>query len=107
MQLLRYGKRVTYLANLLSRMQLVWVDGGYRGEELSNYVQKLWGWLWEVVLRKDKQKGFKVLPRRWVVERTFAWLLHARRLNKDYEKSRKNSQSMIYIASLTIMLNRF
>jgi len=56
---------------------LVWVDGGYRGEDLLNYVEKLWQWVWQVVLRTDQEKGFKILPRRWVVERTFAWLLNA------------------------------
>ena len=79
MQLLRYIKRVTYLADLCQHIKLVWVDGGYRGEQLLEYVRNLWGWCWQVVLRSDQNKGFKVLPRRWVVERTFAWLLQARR----------------------------
>jgi putative transposase len=107
MHLLRYIKRVPYLANLCKRMRLVWVDGGYRGEGLIDYVKKLWGWCWQVVLRSDNTKGFQLLPRRWVVERTFAWMLLARRLNKDYEKNRRNSQSMVYLAMLAIMLKRF
>lgn len=106
MQLLRYIKVVPCLRELCEGIRLVWVDGGYRGEDLLRYVQKLWNWTWQVVLRTDNEKGFKLLPRRWVVERTFAWLLHARRLNKDYEKNRKNSQSMVYLAMISILLNR-
>ncbi len=106
LQLLRYIKRVPCLKALCETMQLVWVDGGYRGEDLLNYVNKLWGWLWQVVLRSQEAKGFQLLARRWVVERTFAWLLQARRLNKDYEKNRRNSQSLVYLAMILVMLNR-
>jgi putative transposase len=72
MQLLRYMKRNHYLNELCQQIKLVWVDGGYRGEDLLNYVKQLWNWTWQVVLRSDDQKGFVLLPRRWVVERTFA-----------------------------------
>lgn len=106
MQLLRYIMMVPHLAHICKAIELVWVDGGYRGEELLDYVKQLWAWTWQVVLRTDKLKGFKILPRRWVVERTFAWILQARRLNKDYEKNRRNSQSMVYLALLSIMLKR-
>jgi putative transposase len=106
MQLLRYVKRNAYLRELCEQIKLVWVDGGYRGDDLLQYVKKLWDWTWQVVLRTDEQKGFKLLPRRWVVERTFAWLVNARRLNKDYEKTRRNSQSMVYLAMIPLMLNR-
>lgn len=82
------------------------VDGGYRGTDLLNYVKRLWGWTWQVVLRTDGQKGFEVLPRRWVVECTFAWILNARRLSMDYEKTRKSSQSMVYLAMLPLMIRR-
>ena len=106
MYFLRYLKRVPLLKDICSRLQLIWVDGGYRGEDLINYVQKLWKWIWQVVLRTQEQKGFKLLPRRWVVERTFAWISNARRLSKDYEKNRRNSQSMVYIAMLSILIRR-
>lgn len=105
-QLLRYIKLVPCLREVCQRIQLVWVDGGYRGEDLLNYVKKLWQWTWQVVLRTNDEKGFKLLPRRWVVERTFAWILNARRLNKDYEKTRRNSQSMLYLAMIPLMLKR-
>lgn len=106
MQLLRYIKHNLHLRQLCEHIKLVWVDGGYRGDDLLNYVKKLWNWTWQVVLRTDDQKGFVLLPRRWVVERTFAWLLNARRLNKNYEKNRRNSQSMVYLAMLPLLLNR-
>jgi putative transposase len=107
MKLLEYIKAVKCLSKLCRRIKLVWVDGGYRGEDLSNWVWQLWGWVWQVVLRSDEAKGFVLLPRRWVVERTFAWFNHARRLSKDYEFNPTHSQSMIYIASIRIMINRF
>lgn len=106
MCLLRYLCRCLSLRQLCSRLKLVWVDGGYQGADLRRFVGKLWGWCWQVVLRTDARQGFKVLPRRWVVERTFAWLLHARRLSKDYEKNRTNAQSMVYLAMISIMLKR-
>jgi putative transposase len=106
MQLLRSIKRNCYLNERCQQSQLVWVDGGYRGEDLLNYVKQLWNCTWQLVLRSDDQKGVVLLPRRWVVERTFAWILNARRLNKDYEKTRRNSQSMRYLAMIPLVLNR-
>lgn len=106
-KLLMYAKKKLSLRYLCSRIKLVWADGGYRGDELKNWVTKTWGWAWEVVLRSDDKKGFVVIPRRWVVERTFAWLSNNRRLSKDYEITTLNSQSMIYVASIKLMLNRF
>ena len=105
--LLRYLRRSFNLRELCAAIKLVWVDGGYRGDDLKHFVKKLWGWCWQVVLRTDEIKGFKILPRRWVVERTFAWILHARRLSKDYEKNRVNAQSMVYLAMISVMLKRF
>jgi putative transposase len=104
--LLRYLRWSWCLNDLCSQIKLVWVDGGYRGDELKHFVKRLWGWCWQVVLRTDDKKGFKVLPRRWVVERTFAWLIQARRLSKDYEKNRINSQSMVYVAMTCILIKR-
>jgi putative transposase len=105
-QLLRYLMWVPYLQDLCRRIKLVWVDGGYRGTDLVGYVKRLWGWCWQVV-HKEQNQGFSVLPRRWVVERTFAWLLNARRLNRDYEYNRKNSQSMVYLAMIALLARRF
>lgn len=95
------------LRNLCKRIKLVWADGGYRGEDLLDFVREAMNWVWEVVLRSDNQRGFIVIPRRWVVERTFSWLYQARRLSKDYEKTTRNSEAMIYLAMIRISLNRF
>ena len=67
------------------RLALLWADGGYAGK-LIEWVQETCGWLLEIVKRSDDVQGFVVLPRRWVVERTFGWLGRCRRLSKDYEE---------------------
>lgn len=105
-KLLEYIKSKSYLEKLCSRIKLVWADRGYQGADLANWVKNLWGWTWEVVRRNQEAKGFVLLPRRWVVERTFGWFNHARRLSKDYEYNPIHSQSMVYMASIKIMLNR-
>lgn len=96
----------TWLMKLCKKIKLVWADGGYSGEDLANWVSRLLNWTWEVVKRNDDIKGFVVIPKRWVVERTFAWLSFNRRLSKDYEKHTQNSESMIYLAMIQIMLKR-
>lgn len=78
----------------------VWADGGYAGQ-LVDWAQEQ-GLTLEIVRRSDDVKGFKVLPRRWVVERTFGWLCPYRRLSKDYEESPDSSTAYIYIS----MINR-
>lgn len=105
--LLRYLRWSFNLREMCSKVKLVWVDGGYRGDDLRRFAQRLWGLCWQVVLRAENKSGFRVLPRRWVVERTFAWILCSRRLSKDYEKNRINAQSMVYLAMISIMLKRF
>lgn len=83
----------------------IWVDGGYRGAVLE-WVKQRFRYCLEVVLRSDDVKGFVVLPKRWVVERTFAWLNNHRRLSKDYERFGKPSETMIQIAMMRVMLRR-
>lgn len=87
------------------KLRKVWVDGGYRGE-LLEWVKKRFRYCLEVILRSDEIKGFVVLPKRWVVERTFAWLNNHRRLSKDYERYIKTSETMIQIAMIRLMLRR-
>ncbi len=87
------------------RLRLVWADGGYRGK-LVAWVREHCGWLLQIVKRNDDVKGFQVLPRRWVVERTFAWLGRYRRLSKDYEYLTASSEAMIYVAMIHLMLVR-
>ena len=88
-----------------SRLRLIWADGGYSGK-LVSWVLATCGWILEIVKRSDDIKGFQVLPRRWVVERTFAWLGRYRRLSKDYEELPQTSESMIYAAMVNLMARR-
>ena len=81
------------------------MDGTYRGTLVTWVAEHLW-FLLEPVVRCDDLKGFVVLPRRWVVERTFAWLTQCRRLSKDYERLSASSEAMIYIAMARLMLRR-
>ena len=90
----------------LPRLKLLWADGGYRGQPFVDWVKAEFGWIWQVVKRNDDKKGFHVLPRRWVVERTFGWLNNYRRLSKDYEELPATSESLIYMAVSHIMLRR-
>jgi putative transposase len=90
----------------LPRLKLFWADGGYGGRPFKQWVAQTCGWLWEVVKRNSDLKGFHVLPRRWVVERTFGWLNNYRRLSKDYEELTETSQAFIYLAMTHVMLRR-
>ncbi len=89
------------------RLSLIWVDGGYRGEEFMRWVMDTYRWILEVIKRSDNLQGFVLLPRRWVVERTFGWQLWSRRLSKEYERLPATSESFIYVASIRRMLNLF
>lgn len=93
------------IAGLYPRLQLIWADGGYCGQ-LIDWVKNTCNWILEIVKRSDDVKGFKVLPRRWVVERTFAWFGNFRRLSKDYECLTETSETMIYTAMIHLMVRR-
>jgi putative transposase len=80
-----------------------WADQSYRGD-LLEWATKLLGITIEIVTRSANQVGFQVQPRRWVVERTIAWLNRCRRLSKDFEHHTKNSVAWIYWASIQRML---
>jgi putative transposase len=93
---------------LLGRLQLIWADGGYAGA-LVAWVKGLrpWGKLrLEIVSRPPQAKGFRLLPKRWIVERTFGWLMRHRRLARDYERRTDHSEAMIQIAMIALMLRR-
>ncbi len=89
----------------LRRLELIWVDGKYSGK-LVEWVQKAYGFTLEVVKRPKDAKGFVLLPRRWVVERTFGWLGRYRRLSRDYEGLLLTSEVLIYAAMSRLMLRR-
>jgi putative transposase len=117
------------------RLSHLWVDAGYRGEDKGkDWVQKTLGWSVELVERPHKPapeevlkswaeewakegvvvdwpkllppKGFQVLPRRWVVERSFCWIDHNRRMSKDYERLCASSEAFVYAAMIRLMLRR-
>ena len=88
----------------LPRLLKVWVDGASAG--LAEWAREVLGWDVEVVQRPEGSKGFVLLARRWVVERTFAWLGGFRRLSKDYEFRVESSEAMIYLAMSVLMLRR-
>ena len=103
----RDGARIVLnrLTGSAKKLRLLWVDGGYRGK-LLDWVAARYRFHLRVVLRSDDQRGFVVLPRRWVVERTFAWLTVNRRLAKDYETLSASSETLMYIAMTRLMLRR-
>jgi putative transposase len=87
------------------RLELIWADGGYRGE-LVDWVKRKTGWTLQIVGRLGDQQGFVLLPKRWIVERTFAWLSRQRRLSRDYERLPKTGEAFVYVAMIRLMLDR-
>lgn len=97
------------LAACFPTIGLVWADGGYANKidsSLLNWAKDKLGLLVEIVKRSDDVKGFQVLPRRWVVERTFGWLVRNRRLARDYERLTTTSEAMIKVAMIRLMTLR-
>ena len=99
------------------RLQLIWADAGYWGKKFQKWVRDSCAVALDVVSRntlvnrrdRDEQgnkKGYVPLPRRWVVERTFAWLGRCRRLSKDYEQNTRSSEAWIFLAMIRLMLRR-
>jgi putative transposase len=96
---------IVQLAQLFPSLQKLWADAAYQGA-LAEFVEETLGAVLEIVEREAGSQGFQVVPRRWVVERTFAWFEWYRRLSRDYERLLESSASMIYLASIRIMLKR-
>ena len=99
---------IQLLVTMYGRLQILWADGGYLGT-LVQWVKQLrpFGKLkLEIVRRGERTKGFKVLPKRWIVERTFGWLYKSRRLGRDYEVRLDHSEAMIRICMIRLMLRR-
>jgi putative transposase len=84
----------------------IFADGGYAGEKLRSALRKMGTWNLEIIRRSDRAKGFEVLPRRWVVERTLAWLGRSRRLAKDWEQSLESAIAWLFIANIRLMTRR-
>ena len=95
------------LFSIVKTVKKIWADGAYKGEKFIKWAKEKFGCVIEVVKKnKSKGKGFHVLPRRWIVERTFAWLNRYRRLSKDYERKPTSSSNHVYVASIRLMLRR-
>lgn len=90
---------------LFPKLQRIWADGGYAGKLIA-WVRSVCGWALEIVKRSDTAKGFVLLPRRWVVERTFGWLSQCRALTRDYEYHAETSEALIQVAMIHLMLRR-
>lgn len=99
-------KRVKAMGNKVSRVHTVWADGGFSGEIFMRWVMDTCRWILMVVLRPQQSKGFKVVKKRWVVERTFGWLMRCRRLVRDYEKLPETSETFIYLCMIRLMVRR-
>jgi len=91
---------------LVPRSKKIWADGAYSGEELARWCEKEGGWELEVVDRNRGAQGSKVLPKRWIVERTFSWLIRNRRLSKDYERMVQSSETFIKVAMIRLIVRR-
>ena len=91
--------------NKCSTLKLVWADGGYSGK-LVEWVDELFDFKLEIVKRTDNIKGFKVQPRRWVVERTHAWIGRNRRMSKEYERLPQHSEANIHLTMIRLVFKR-
>ena len=90
----------------MPRLDLIWADGAYGGKGLAEWCEQQGGWKLQIVKRSGGSCGFEVLPRRWVVERTFSWLGRHRRLSKDYERKVQTSETFIQVAMIRLILTR-
>lgn len=89
-----------------ARLIRIFVDGGFSGEDFMKMIMNTLGFIIEVVLRPQDAKGFVLLPKRWVVERTFGWFNHWRRLSKDYEVLPETTEAFIHVGMIRLMLRR-
>ena len=96
---------LTKLVGRFPRLRVIWADAAYAGR-LVSWARASGGWLLRVVRRRPDSHTFEVLPRRWVVERTLAWLGRRRRLSKDYESLPESSEAWIHVAMIHLMLKR-
>lgn len=87
------------------RLKRIWADAGYQGALIS-WTQAAFAWKLDIVRRTKHQAGFELLPKRWLIERTFAWLVRNRRLSRDYERLPQTSEAFIYVAMIRLMTRR-
>jgi putative transposase len=94
------------LKPFVPRLKKVWADGAYAGEKLAGWLEEQGGWELEIIARDREAKGFEVLPKRWIIERSFSWLIRNRRLSKDYERLVQTSETFIEVAMIRLILRR-
>ena len=94
------------LGEQFRRLKVIFGDSAYGRSGLPEWVNVTFGWVLQTILRPVAVKGFVVLPKRWIVERTFAWLARYRRHSKDYEKTTSSSEAITYIAMINLMTRR-
>jgi putative transposase len=94
------------LKPLVPRLAKIWADGAYTSGKLARWCKGYGGWDLEVVGRDPETRGFAVQPRRWVVERTFAWLVRNRRLRTDFERRVQTSETLIEVAIIRLLIRR-
>jgi transposase len=102
----RVLQRVKQMGKAVARLTTIWTDGGFEGAPFMMWVMDVCRWIVQVVLRPEQTKGFVLLKKRWVVERTFGWLMGCRRLVRDYELLPQTSETFIYLAMIRIMVRR-
>ena len=106
MNAILYMARTGCRWRMLPWLRHVFADGGYAGQKLKAALAKLGQWTLDIAKRSDAGKGFRLLPRRWVVERTFAWLGRNRRLAKDFEATIAGAEAWLMIASIQLLVRR-
>src|SRR5262249_36357977 len=94
------------LKYFVPRLKKIWADAAYRGQELAEWCKAQGDWDLEVVERTPGVRGFAVLPKRWIVERTFGWISRNRRMSKDYERKVQTSETLIEVAMIRLLLAR-
>jgi putative transposase len=94
------------LKDRFRRLKVVFADMAYGRNGLPEWTKQTFGWLLQTILRPVRQKTFVVLPKRWIIERTFAWIIRSRRNSRDYEKTTESSEAIIQITMIRLMLRR-
>ncbi len=104
----REGARwvLSWVSKRWPELRKLWADGGYSSDDLADWLRVEYGIDLAVVEKPTDQKGFAVQPRRWVVERSIAWVNRSRRLGKDYEQRAESTETWCYLSSIHLLLNR-
>lgn len=97
---------IASIRRLYPWLRYLFADGGYAGDKLKDALADLGKWTLEIIKRSDTAKGFEILPRRWVVERTFAWINRCRRLAKDFEATITSAAAWIFVAHIRTLTRR-